>query len=258
LNRIVPFMKKLIALLFFLSAAHTLNAQDQQLIDSLNLELSRTGHDTLKVDLMNEIGRAYLSSNPDSSLVIALHAKNLAVEKNYVPGKANSLRVMGIAFDNKGEFEKAIEYFAEAQKLFIQVNDASGIAKCFNDIGIILYEQAKYDSALHYLFIARNMQDSLHENLASVFNNISLIYYDLGDFDKCFEYIYKTLDIDEKNNDRQGLADSYLNIGSLYAQRRENDKARNALLKSMTYQVEVGDKQGMVSTYRELGKLFSN
>ena len=206
---------------------------------------------------MNEIARAYLSSNPDTALVLAQEAKNRAVELSYMNGHAEAIRIAGIAFDNKGEFEKALENFGRAKELFQKTRNASGVAKCYNDIGVILYEQSRYDSAIACLFISRRMKDSIGESAASAFNNLALVYHDLGELDSCLEYFYKTLAIDEREQDKQGMADSYLNIGTVHSENGENEKALATLLKALSFQNETGDRQGMVSTYRELGKLYN-
>ena len=248
-------MKALATLLLFTAVLAV--AQNTRQIDSLHQQLTSVASDTGRIDLMNEIARAYLSSNPDTALVLAQEAKNRAVEASYLTGHAEALRIAGIAFDNKGEFEKALENFSRSRELFQKAHNPSGVAKCYNDIGIILYEQSRYDSALKCLFVSQRMKDSLGENVAAVYNNLALVYHDLGEFDNSLEYLYKTLSIDERAQDKQGMADSYLNIGTVHSENGENEKALGTLNQALALQHETGDKQGMVSTYRELGKLFN-
>src|SRR6185503_8525447 len=142
-------MKGLLAALFFSTSLAF--AQNSEQIDSLQRKLESAHSDTVKIGLMNEIARAYITSNPDTAIVLALKARNKAVDARYRTGQAEAIRISGIAFDNKGEFSKALENFSRARDLFLQARNFSGVARCYNDIGVILYEQSRYDSALNCL-----------------------------------------------------------------------------------------------------------
>lgn len=246
------------AFYYFLMYGAVLYCQDVEKIDSLNRLISRSSSDTSKIKWLNEIGRAYAGSNPDTAIEIGLRSKNLAVEKKYPQGEAVALRVIGIALDNKGEFSQALENFFRAEKIFSGLNHTSGVAASFNDIGIIYYERGIYDTALQYLNMSIHLRDSLHEKktLANALSNVALVYQDLGDNEKCLEYMYKALAIDEELNNQQGMADGYLNIGALFNLSGNPLKARESLLNAVTLQEQIGDKEGLAWSYEELGNSY--
>ena len=52
--------------------------------------------------------------------------------------------------------------------------------------------------------------------MASSYNNIGLIYYSQSDYPLALDYYFKSLKIDEKLGNKQGIARTYNNISSLY------------------------------------------
>src|SRR4030095_736775 len=145
--------------------------------------------DTSKVRLLNELGKEFLNKDPDSALVISAIAEHLAITIHDDIGLAKAHRNAGVAYDNLGEFSKALEEFFASLALSKKTGNIRGIAEATNDIGIIEYEQAHYDSSLYYFNYSLILKDSLGEkkSMANTYSNIGLVYHDLGNYPKALE-----------------------------------------------------------------------
>jgi len=82
--------------------------------------------------------------------------------------------LLGINPDNKVDIEKAKEYFVESSN--------RGYAYAFNNLGMILEKENKYDEALRYYIISSDMGESW------ALNKMGEHYRKIGDFDMAYFY----------------------------------------------------------------------
>src|SRR6476469_7342474 len=84
--------------------------------DSLKRLLDKETKDSSKVRLMSQLAHAYLYSKPDTTLLIASQALDLARLSNFKAGEAESLRWMALVFTNTGNYPKALELALQSLK----------------------------------------------------------------------------------------------------------------------------------------------
>src|SRR5688572_23506206 len=107
-------MMKLIACsLFCLVAANLLFAQRFQ-IDSLRREAKITTNDTIRLVRLKSISDYFSELNPDSSYYYAEQSLNLSRKLNLKLDEAGSLRQMGYALQNKGNYPRSLQLLFSA------------------------------------------------------------------------------------------------------------------------------------------------
>ncbi len=246
--------------LFYFLNRQVVYSQERSKVDSLVRLIENSIIDSSKVDLLNNLAKQYVSNHPDSTLILTKLSIELSEKINYKKGIAEAHRNAGIVYDNMGEFDKALEDFFTALKIFQSINYRKGITDANNDIGIIYYEQGKYDSALKIFFHALLMREELKDSsgIASVTSNIGLVFHDQGNYEEALKQYYSAVKIDYARNNRQGIADTYLNIADIYFNENNYSKAIETYQTSLDFQQKLGDKFGMAESYSGLGKCYQN
>ncbi len=100
-------------------------------------------HDTLMVQLLIDIGAAYLLQNPDKSIKFQQRALEMAQQIDYGNGERRAYLNIGNAYGTKGFLDKASEYYFKSLTTAERYSDKSGIAKALNNIGLVYSAQKK-------------------------------------------------------------------------------------------------------------------
>ncbi|MFH1319557.1 MAG: tetratricopeptide repeat protein [Bacteroidota bacterium] len=286
-----------LSLVFFISFA-------QQRTDILLNKLQAAGEDTVKVAALNELCWEYKNINPEKALKYGMEALELAKEllENSTSqdeiainkkGVATSLNNIGVVHDYQGNYDDALNYYLQAQKINEELNDRISIATSLNNIGVIYYylgnDQSAIDSYLQALEIRKELSKSpdpvvalaAKQGVAGSLNNIGLVYLNRGsitrnsdDYDKAIDYFMQSLEIKEELEDspdeavakagKQGIARSLSNIGMVYKYRGDLSGNPDDYEKVVQYYLdglekfeELGDKKGMVINMINIGEVYS-
>jgi tetratricopeptide (TPR) repeat protein len=174
-------MKYFSIYIFFILFYSSMHAQTVK-IDSLKTALMHASHDTARLRMMYFIAQDYMRAGIyDSQFVYAEKALSLhitnpnAEQKKY---QAGSLRMKGIYFRTKGNYEKAIQYYIQALKQYEVLQDTLGIASTHTSIGIAYLALERYDEA-YVSFSKAYMLDSIKQNTNNEIINLTNMTYAL-------------------------------------------------------------------------------
>jgi len=153
-------------------------------------------------------------------------------------------------------------HIKEVIKLDIKNIDERRRAIVYNQYGIDLRLNSKYDEALEYLYKALDINlKTLGENhldTAGNYNNIGSVYYYKKNYDKALEYYNKSLKIDLKTlgENHPRTAADYNNIGSVY--HKNYDKALEHYKKALEINLKtLGDNHPNTAiTYNNVGLAY--
>src|SRR3954447_4675330 len=102
--------------------------QGQARIDSLVKQLPNTKEDTSKVALLNDLSATYSYINSDEGIKAGNKALSLAEKLNWEKGKANAMNSIGMNFEGKSDYARALKFYFSALEPFEKSGDKGGIA----------------------------------------------------------------------------------------------------------------------------------
>lgn len=175
----------------------------------------------------------------------------------------------GVFIDNYLSYhDLALKYYftslSLAKQQYVDNENHSDIATCYNNIGGVYNSLGDYIRALEYLEKALKIQlelfDETHPDVAMCFNNIGLVYNNQGDYSMALEYYGKALRIQQNifGKNHPDVARSYNNIGLAYTNLDECPLALEYLKTALKIRQEIlGDNHPDVATcYNNIGLVY--
>lgn len=261
----------LLVITFFIMFIVTQSLQaNQQQIDSLKLEISKTNSDTLKAQIYLGIADLIYYESTDSMFYYSKLAYQLVEGKekeslSRIEKKAVKL-IQALAFNNIGSYyndigqiDTALYLYEKAFDGFEEFNEKEGMAISANNIGYI-YNNFKVDipKAITYYKKSISYLKELEADVlvANLLNNLAYVYDGQGDFQSALEMYFESLKIYEKTNNRIGIGQVYNNIGALYQDLEDIELAEDYYNRSLEVRREVADSLGVGYVYNNLAHLF--
>ena len=140
--------------------------------------------------------------------------------------KGKALLKLGNISKEKGEFNKAIEYFAKSANIFREKNNLQELSKVYTWLGLTYECNKDYASALNYskksLDLAKQINSSYLQ--AYAYNNVGLDLIQLGDYTEAEKYLKEGITLIQ-NLDIKEFSQIYDSFGLLYKEKGEFDKA---------------------------------
>jgi len=251
-------MRKIIFIQISLFFLHTLVIAQQKKTDSLEQLLNTTTVDTLKVNLRNDLSRAYLQKVPEKSEEMARAALKLAEEIGFKKGAANAHNNIGVILWQHGDYMAARDQFQEALTVFNGLGDKAGAAKCYGNIGLIYRATGDLPVALSYQFRSLKLREELNdeEGMAKNYSAIGNIYDSQNNFALTVFYHTKALKLWDKLHNRSGVAGSYINIGNAYWDKQNDSMALLQYTRSLAIYDSLHDEGGASTCNMNIGMIY--
>jgi signal transduction histidine kinase len=211
-----------------------------------------------RVLIFCQISEAYWQQSFDTSLLMAIHANNIAQELEIPSLKANSLYMIGNAYYLLGDYPNSMDYYIQALELREELGDSNSIASSYNNIGAVFLHMDDEKSALEYFKKAGDIFSTLGDDaqLFPILNNIGAVYVDTEILDTAILYFTQALEIAERNGDEVNMSIALANLGEttlamgLYSQSED--------FQERAYEIssKLGDKAMMATIRSNLGNLY--
>ena len=167
---------------------------------------------------------------------------------------------LGIISNNKGDYQKSLEYHQKALKYHIEQNHLyyydDDIGGTYTHIGSNYQQLGNNQLALEYFTKAIEIQKSPNK-IAYTYNQIAMIHRDNSDYKQALEYFQKALNIDENilklHKYNPSLATAYNNIGEIYIKLGDDKNALENLEHALNIRLK-----GTVSTHTDLAAIYNN
>ncbi|TVR72016.1 MAG: hypothetical protein EA408_08060 [Marinilabiliales bacterium] len=234
--RPIVFFYLIIGFLIF-RASLTISA-GRDVVDSLMAELQRPYHDTVKFELLLEIGDHFYFNDPETALDYFIEARELAemnlempdgpFERKFTQQKAKAIRYIAYVYTNWGDYVTALEMYFLALNIGYEIGCSLNIYNSYNNIAIINHKRKDFNVAREYYERALEITESAGNDVGSVklYNNLGVLYYDLGNeavdipereihYDTALVMFTRTLRLRQELGDRWGQALCYNNLGNL-------------------------------------------
>jgi tetratricopeptide (TPR) repeat protein len=183
--------------------------------------------DSTEVIRLNILFKLQYKSQPAESFDYAISALEISKRINYLQGEATANNNLGVYYKQKGDYDKALQYFKLSFNLYDSLDNPEGIAKSLSNIGNIYSINEDFERALDYYTDAKQIFEVLEDSskLISILNNIGNIYLDQGQELEAESYYRQVLNIYKKHPKKNTLFDPFSNIGKLYFNRQQYDSA---------------------------------
>jgi signal transduction histidine kinase/CheY-like chemotaxis protein len=232
-------------------------AQDTK-IDSLKALLKTANEDTIKVNILLDLGKRLYSLEPDESIRLGNQANDLAEKSGFKKGRAYALKNIGLAYYTKGKYSETLGYWQQSLETFEVIGDQMGVSNLLNNIGAIYFNLGNDDKAIEYYLKSLKVSEQLGDKLriASAMTNIGTVYSNkLATHDLALKYCLSALKISEGLVDLEAIGTISVNIGDIYFSMGDNKNALFYLEKSLdAYRKSSGD---VAYTLNTMGKVYT-
>ena len=211
--------------------------------------------------VINSIGINYLhQAKYDSAYYYFLESLTIYEAHRDVYNIARTKDLIGTLFYYQTNYEKAIDYYQQSFNAYKELNDIRAQAARMSNIGSVYKVIRKLDSANHYYNQVYNIAIANNFNyLESVsLSNMAAIDADNGDYKSAINKQERSIKIDEKNNDKEGLANGYLNLGDFYSATGVNKLAVKKYNKSLVLSESIGRVEIIKEVYRKLSTVYED
>ena len=200
----------------------------------------------------------YLYSQPDSAYYFAQQMIDFAEKENLKVFMADGLNIQGLAREVQGQNVAALELFNRSRNLYVEVEDSSGIAAVWQNIGSIHESFGDYPrtlssyqkSMLFYTLLGKK------RGLAICNNNIGIIYKVQEEYEKALEYFEKGLALFTDLDDQRGIANVLQNIGTINNKQKKYAEALKYYTKSLNLYRKLDNALGEAAALTNLGGFY--
>ncbi len=212
----------------FLLASLSWSTFAQSSLDSLAIQLeAHLIRDSIRVDLLNGLGRQYWVVNPRQSEVLGEEALALSDTLGYSAGQAYAHRIIGIAHWTQGNYEEGLDNLLRSLATYQSIADTLGTANAMMNIGLIYQAQESYEEALTYYQEAAAMFENLNrpKRWINTANHLSELYQLMGRYDDAKIILEEVRQRSDSLQYAYGQATTLQNLGILYKANGQLDSA---------------------------------
>jgi adenylate cyclase len=233
-NLIMNKLKTFCCLIFVI--LYTQDFAQQKLIDSLVKVIANAKEDTLKVNSINALSKAYFSTKPSESVRYATEAKLLSEKLKYKRGLALSYKNIGIAYYQQGIYTSAISNWDEAMAVWNSVGDKVGVSNMLSNEGSVYFNQGDDAKALELYLKSLKIAEEIYDTLRIVtaLYNIGAVYSNKNaTFNKAKEFYLRALPLAKKIKDDYSIGTVTVNLGEIYFKEKDFTTALNYFEQSL-------------------------
>ena len=233
---------------------------DQELIDSMVLQLPTVKEDTQKVKILNTIAFTYNSVNPKEGIKYVEQSLNLSDKLGWKNGKAAAFNTKGSIYETQSNHTDAIDNFNKALEIYEGQGEKEKIGVSKEYMGNVYLASGDFSKALksYYEVLKINLDLKDNYNVARNYGNIAMVYQAIGDYDLALEFNKKSLVLHKIYADNNALAIGHNNIANAYNGKSNYDSALFYNQQALKSFEEKGDKNGYGISLCNLGEIYKN
>ncbi len=183
----------------------------------------------------------------------------LAFQKPDTTKINTSLQIIKLLYDTK-DYNKALQFIRESEKLSNDLNYTAGIAEITYYKALIFAKKEDYLNAIDNYTKSKDLYIALSDTLgiAKINNSIGLIEIARGNYDKGLQFSLSAIEILEKRDLKEELCDAYRNLATAYDKMEAYDLAITFYKKTLDLEQSLGKDEEIIQTNKSLGDLFYN
>jgi tetratricopeptide (TPR) repeat protein len=185
------------------------------------------------------------------------------VKGSYFEAESYALNALGVIYRNLSKYDKAIDYHEYAEEVATYCQNLELKVLSLNMLGVVYRRMDLVSSALDYhsqaLEFARTanpITEQLELSIAVSLNSMGNIYLVLKQYDLAIEQFNKSLEIENKSENKLGLAINYQNIGYAKEAKGLLNEALKDYQTSLKYNEDINSDIGKVICFNSIGKIY--
>jgi serine phosphatase RsbU (regulator of sigma subunit) len=197
----------------------------------------------------------FLQSKSDIALKHLTEAfhwfENNKLEKGYV----RALLLKGNIFESFGDYEKTLNFWLEAYKTSIEINDVESEGESCSQLGLIYSRLCNFQKALEYFNKGLKIREELGDEnaAASSLNRIGMVLRQTKKYEESLEYYFRSLEIRKKNKQISAIPWTLLGIANTYEDLKRYPESLEYYEKGM----KGGDKRCSLQCMMGAGRVYS-
>jgi len=253
-------MKK-IAVVILMLVVNSIFAQNEEnkLIDSLKIELTKAKADSTKVNILNQMTSSCYYERPKIAAIYGEQALKIANKIDWQKGIGITTNNLGICYWVDANFKESIKNFQKSLLSYQYLEDQKGISNALNHLGLLDIEIKNYNRAFNYFFKAYKVNQITKDKVAIGYNlsSIAKAYYQLKNYPKAIDYYLKAKEIYHSLYDKNGQGDCYNKIAKIYEDQKQYDKAIE-YYKLALINFDERAKYFLTDSYLGIGRTYHN
>jgi adenylate cyclase len=238
-------------------------------IDSLKILLTKATHDTVRLDLKNQVGEQFLDINQDSALSWWYAGYNLAKEKqSQYSGSAlnrllllegNALSNIAYVYTDKGMTKPALDYNFKSLELRESIKDTHGIAESLNNIAFIYGQQKDTVNAIKYYERSAAGYESIHDTGGVVYTQINRarIYAARHQDALAIDMYTKAKNtLSHMPENHRGYSTCLSSLGVIYLRDNDYAQAWKFLCMALAVREKNNDQPGIAGSWLGIGRFY--
>lgn len=190
----------------------------------------------------------------DEYLVRALVIQN---RRGNDKGRADVLNAMGIAHDDLGESDQALERYREAAEIRERIGDRRGVAATLTNLGVLQFLRGEFTAGRERLEEALAILQEIGDDggVAALENKFGVLEEERGHYDEALAHFRRSLQMRNELGDRRAQAESFNNVGFSYYLLGDFGNAGVYVQRALALYEESGNREGRVIAQQSLGLL---
>ena len=183
----------------------------------------------------------------------------LAFQKPDTTKVNTSIQIIKLLYSQK-DYNKALQFIRESEKLSNDLNYSAGIAEITYYKALIFAQKEDYINAIDNYTKSKDIYIELADSLgeAKINNSIGLIEIARGNYDKGLQFSLSAIEELEKRDLKEELCDAYRNLATAYNNMEAYDQAITFYKKALDLEESLGKQEEVIQTNKNLGDLFYN
>ena len=173
-------------------------------------------------------------------------------------GQAAVFGVLGVLYFKKKKYEKSIEYYNEALKIYKELNQIQEEITCLKGIGTNYLKLNKNEEASDLFLDCSALcsdNDDIY-NLLDCLGNLIYIYEKEENWDVLKELYQKSLESFKQLKDNKGIIVTSFNLGILQKREKKFNEALNYFKKSLALAYESNYPELIIKGLSYIGEIF--
>ncbi len=183
--------------------------------------------DSLRFKAIKKYYINHTFAEPDSVILLTNLHYDLAKENNSKEEMSNALNERSYAYYLKGDVKRSMQFLERSIALIKQVNDPTGLASVYANLGNLYAEEGKYQEALKYFNHTLKIfqKEGVKSGEARMLHSLGIIYYSVECNELAVEHFTKSININEDIKLSRITGSAVMDLGSVYYRLGEYEKS---------------------------------